>query len=661
MSISLVSATDAGGFQTSVTIAPPEGVEDGDRLIMLASANDLDEITSLPSGWAVLTEDVIGTDVASYVLTRVADSEPSDYTVEWEGEHWHFLVVIAFRGVEAIRSHEVVSDDSSATIDLPVLQAEPDDALVAYGFNDEETSKNFPAALSEITNLPRGIISAWETPGEGPTDAHTLTCGTSGHIAATAILLAAEPEAPPPPTFPLTIRTELRLGGQWVDISEDVRDTDEVSITRGRSDEASTADASEMTLTLNNRHGRYSPRNPTSPHFGVLGRNTRIRVSIVTNGHTIPRFSGEVAEWPLRWDLSGNDMWVELTANGILRRLNQGEPSERSALRRYIRAQAPISYWPITDGESAVLASPDVGAYDMAPLAGPFPGGNIDFVRIRLDWRSGDLAPWLEDVAQTTGDFGKLTGRSSRDDVSDEWAVDLVRAGPGGDDTLVIHSRHSGDGETQEWQLGFDATAEEITLGVRLLPEDGSTPALTSLDTVVEPRFFLEQARHVRLSVTENSGESDWAIYVDGSLLTEGTTSGFEPPRPVYLAEYRWDIDTEDDAHDHAALGHITIWDMGASPAPPTALDMTQAMRGHQGERAGLRIQRIAEEENLPIRAVGDLELTPPMGPQQTTSPLEAIREAETVDDGMLFEARDEVALVYRTSRSRYNQEGTDT
>lgn len=74
------------------------------------------------------------------------------------------------------------------------------------------------------------------------------------------------------------VRTELILGGRWVDISPDVYQRDDIEITRGRSDEASSVDPGKCKLTLNNRQGRYSPRNPTSPHYGLLGRNTPLRV-----------------------------------------------------------------------------------------------------------------------------------------------------------------------------------------------------------------------------------------------------------------------------------------------------------------------------------------------------------------------------------------------
>lgn len=75
-----------------------------------------------------------------------------------------------------------------------------------------------------------------------------------------------------------TPTTELLLNGTWTNITSDVRLASGISITRGRADEASTADPSTCSLTLNNRAGNYSPRNPVGVHYGVLGRNTQMRV-----------------------------------------------------------------------------------------------------------------------------------------------------------------------------------------------------------------------------------------------------------------------------------------------------------------------------------------------------------------------------------------------
>ncbi|WP_435107786.1 hypothetical protein [Nocardiopsis synnemataformans] len=93
--------------------------------------------------------------------------------------------------------------------------------------------------------------------------------------------LAAPPveiAASRPPTFPPLLTVELGVDGEWVPVTGDVRVSEDLLIRRGRADEAARADPSSLSLLLNNRHGRYSPRNPLSPYYGLIGRNTPVRV-----------------------------------------------------------------------------------------------------------------------------------------------------------------------------------------------------------------------------------------------------------------------------------------------------------------------------------------------------------------------------------------------
>ncbi|HEY5836660.1 MAG TPA: hypothetical protein VIW71_22700, partial [Streptomyces sp.] len=82
------------------------------------------------------------------------------------------------------------------------------------------------------------------------------------------------------PTTPLDVRSELQIGGVWTDASQDVYLRNPISLSRGRADEASRPDHSTATITFNNRMGKYSPRNPMSPYYGLIGRNTPVRVSV---------------------------------------------------------------------------------------------------------------------------------------------------------------------------------------------------------------------------------------------------------------------------------------------------------------------------------------------------------------------------------------------
>lgn len=89
-------------------------------------------------------------------------------------------------------------------------------------------------------------------------------------------------------TFPSTklgTTIELLLGGVWTDITPDVFTRSPITIGRGRSAEAGAADPGSCSLTLDNKDGKYSPRNPTSPLYGLIGRNTRLRVSVPYGTH----------------------------------------------------------------------------------------------------------------------------------------------------------------------------------------------------------------------------------------------------------------------------------------------------------------------------------------------------------------------------------------
>ncbi|WP_326797441.1 hypothetical protein OG946_20140 [Streptomyces sp. NBC_01808] len=72
-------------------------------------------------------------------------------------------------------------------------------------------------------------------------------------------------------------RLEMRVGTEWVPITEDAYTRDPITITRGSQSEGQPG-PSECRLTLNNKDGRFSPRNPRSPYFGLIGRNTPVRL-----------------------------------------------------------------------------------------------------------------------------------------------------------------------------------------------------------------------------------------------------------------------------------------------------------------------------------------------------------------------------------------------
>ncbi|XKK40309.1 hypothetical protein HFP72_06455 [Nocardiopsis sp. ARC36] len=443
------------------------------------------------------------------------------------------------------------------------------------------------------------------------------------------------------------VLVELMVGGQWVDITRDVYVREDISISRGRADEGAEVDPGTCSLVLNNRSGRYSPRNPRSPYHGRIGRNTPIRVSVRHGDRLIPRFVGEVAAWPPRWDLSGNDVYTPIEAAGILRRLNASSSPLQSSLVRFVLASGPAAYWPLTDGADTQNAAPLLG-------------GNIAYLNNRegeitmpMRWTGFDLAPHLEPVATLPDKVlrGVFRGYILPGHRPQWWAAEFVRGGVGGFDSFGMQLVGAGtDADpTRMWYLGFDHPTRTLFVSYfRAGDSDARTTVLRQ--DIAAPQVFEADTAHVfRLECAPYQGGTSWRVCVDGVQIANGQLN--ESARPPLRWVYDWFV-PDDNRAAPASLGHVTVWDGTVSPGPEQIM---LAYHGHAGETAGQRIIRVCEETGLPVTVLGDPDDTQLVGAQQMTSPLDVLSAAAAADGGILHEDRAEPRLVYRTNRSRYN------
>ncbi|MBZ6250578.1 hypothetical protein KVH27_19620 [Streptomyces olivaceus] len=82
------------------------------------------------------------------------------------------------------------------------------------------------------------------------------------------------------PEDPLGTKVEFQIGGTWTDVTEHAQLKDIITHTRGRTGEGQQTDPASCSLTLRSPDGLYAPRNPRSPYYGLIGRNTPMRVSV---------------------------------------------------------------------------------------------------------------------------------------------------------------------------------------------------------------------------------------------------------------------------------------------------------------------------------------------------------------------------------------------
>lgn len=120
----------------------------------------------------------------------------------------------------------------------------------------------------------------------------------------------------------LPITVELDINGTWTNVSTDVYEKDEITITRGRQAENGEIVPTTCNFTLRNETGTYSPKNPRSPYYGHIGRNTPVRVSVDAGSPylSLPGTAGDSVSTPdaAALDVTGDiDVRIDLTSSAL--------------------------------------------------------------------------------------------------------------------------------------------------------------------------------------------------------------------------------------------------------------------------------------------------------------------------------------------------------
>ena len=436
---------------------------------------------------------------------------------------------------------------------------------------------------------------------------------------------------------------ELFLSEQWVDITSFVYYRDMINITRGKRDEASSLDPSSCTFTINNRDGRFSPRNPTGPYYGVLGRNTPVRVSIVRNGVRLYRFYGEISSWPSKWDISGTDIYVEVEAAGILRRLSQGNSPLRSALFREMTSPSRtniVSYWPCEDNEGSTTVASGLGQHSMTVTGTPTFASYTGFA-------GSDALPVMGS-ASTSVDVPAYVHLDGEHVIRFYMGV----GASGLTSTQTLADISTGASNVRSWKISMNTTNQ-----IRLQATFGSTSVLDTgfssysindgdivaviLELSVSPAFILSW----RITVENYTGvpflgTSIPAVTFDGTFAST-------------LNQIDRIIIGGDLALGDTAIGHISV-----ANDVDAYTNTGSATRGWRGENPSDRISRLCREENIAYQSVtnGTTGNTVTMGTQKQDSLVNLLSEVPATDLGRVYEPRDELGLRYRNRLSLDNQ-----
>lgn len=434
---------------------------------------------------------------------------------------------------------------------------------------------------------------------------------------------------------------------------------DSITISRGSPGEGQDSPPQTIELTIrDDADGTYSPLNVTGSLYGTLGRNTPVRVS--SDGSV--RCTGEIATYrPGRTTASSAraQRWTVVQAAGMLRRLQQGKTPLRSTLYRSLStlANPPVGYWPLEEGKYATQARS--GLVDGEPLR-LTSGEEFGY--------SADDGPAGSDRLPVPPTGSLLEGRILASSYPGSWAVTdrftvfWVMKVPTSlsADVTVLEWQHTGSVARYEvvvttglevFVRGYDAA------NVELLSHPGTQLALGGFDgenlldtwlawtITTEDQggglYAIEQSYSLISSLLV--GSSSQTSRMSGNDLASANTG-----RPVGRVQVR--------GGGGIGIGHVSFHPDEAFETL-VGWNNLAAAAGWPGERAGVRFRRLCEESGVPYEIVGDEDDTQQMGPQTVATLVALLRECVTADDGILLEPRDDLAVVMRTGRSRYNQD----
>lgn len=438
-------------------------------------------------------------------------------------------------------------------------------------------------------------------------------------------------------------QVEIYVGG-WIDISSFVRYQQGIQVTRGQPDENQKTNPSTARFRLDNRDGRFSPRNPLGPYYGLIDRNTPCRVSVQSGNAKSYRFWGEIASWPQDWDGTGNDAWVDVQAAGPLRRLGTGQAPLRSAPYVYwanpAAGRQAVAYWPMEDASGATqFASAVAGVSPMVMIGTPS----------LATYSTITASDSLPSFTTGTGAYGRIPAYTPGV-IGSGYLSGLtcfVAVPSGGESSQTLLSIASTGSLTYELYYtsgsggqigarGRDATGTVVLdTGVAALAVNG-IPLVIGLD--IEQADATNVLIGLTLQPVTGTSSNSVFVQVEGATYTAGrlVTVKVNPAGAL----------------TGTTIGHIAV------AATSSTLPISN-YQGSPGDLAAVRFGNLCTLAGINFHIVWNSpsgSLGPAMGPMHSGAFLDLLQECVDADGGVLFELTDRLGLGYRVRDTIENQ-----
>ena len=166
-------------------------------------------------------------------------------------------------------------------------------------------------------------------------------------------------------TFPYQVITEIAFASNplddpavWTDVS---LYTQSIQTNRGRQHELNRFEAGTATVVLDNKDGRFSPFNTSSPYNPNVLPYKQIRVRALYNGVYYPIFRGHIESWPVKWP-APNDSLVTISCVDATKILNLKKAlTSLSTYSTTILASTPFVYWRLGEAQNVTTVADSSG------------------------------------------------------------------------------------------------------------------------------------------------------------------------------------------------------------------------------------------------------------------------------------------------------------
>lgn len=355
------------------------------------------------------------------------------------------------------------------------------------------------------------------------------------------------------------------------------------------------------------------------------------------------RGTGEIASLPNRFSVGLDDKWVPVTANGVLRRYGQGKTPTSSGLRDFTLAHsdALAAYFPL-DGAEGTLYSVNINP-------------RIYYLDTRFYSFGNAIYKYGVDLKGAIGSVMELNATSLAEDAYMRGDVGTGERNAAFD--FVFQSALFGvlqfeiqDYNVNRWSVTLNDSVNGGTAQVSFI--DDAVGPIGFSPTGILPELRDTALHHCRLTVSTSGSDTNWALYIDGTLRDTGTQVGYIwNGTSLFRVRYSRYLN-----QTVTNIGHLTLWSNAVAANIPTAADAADAAFGYAGDTAADRMTRVASDGGIPLKIVGNPNDTMPMGVLFAEPRLAQIRDAENADMGILHEDRATTALRYRTRRSMVGQ-----